>query len=651
MQAPDIYSALDIQEDVALEAKKAAGRDGKGELPDSFFETYSAMANTYGGAVLLGVEERPKGTFSATGIIDTARVIKTLFDSLNNRQKVSCNLLTNDHVVVQDFEGKAVIVVTIPRAKGNSRPVYIGSNPLTGTYRRQHEGDYLCTEENVRRMLAEQAEPERDGKLLEGFKMEDINQESLRAYRQQFHSISPDHPWLTLVDQDFLRMLGGWAQDRSSGEEGLTAAGLLMWGKLHSIREVFPNYCLDYQERPEAKAEMRWVDRVTTDGTWSGNLFDFYRIVINRLTKDLKVPFRLEDGVRVNETAIHEALREALVNCLIHADYSGTTPTLVVKRPDLFGFRNPGLMRLPLDEAIRGGTSDGRNKRLQNMFQMAGLGERAGSGIPKIWRSWKQEHWRLPLLKEHLDPDRITLELRMVSLLPDGALADLQERFGTRLETLTATQKLALATVSVERFVTHSRLKSMCTDHSSDISKALSGLVKEGYLESAGVAKGTYYFFVGEQPEDMEDYEPSSVHNVDNSVHKGNSSEHKGPLKAEYGSMSAVYINQSPINRPSAVHVTAEDTSRNLAQLYKIAEPVRAKKRAQPSEINDCILAICQHGYIPLRQLAEVMNRSQETLRVHYLKALIDSGKLSYRYPSSPNHPSQEYKTSDPSKG
>ncbi len=57
--------------------------------------------------------------------------------------------------------------------------------------------------------------------------------------------------------------------------------------------------------------------------------------------------------------------------------------TLVIKRPDMFGFRNPGELRLPLSVVLAGGTSDCRNRSLQKMFQMVGAAEQAGSGFPK----------------------------------------------------------------------------------------------------------------------------------------------------------------------------------------------------------------------------------------------------------------------------
>ena len=89
----------------------------------------------------------------------------------------------------------------------------------------------------------------------------------------------------------------------------------------------------------------------TLDGTWAGNVFQqFYRRIYPKLVKDLKVPFRLEtpELFRRDETPVHEAIREALVNAMIHADYSGTTGIRIFKRPDSFEFINPGELRLPL---------------------------------------------------------------------------------------------------------------------------------------------------------------------------------------------------------------------------------------------------------------------------------------------------------------
>ncbi len=147
------------------------------------------------------------------------------------------------------------------------------------------------------------------------------------------------------------------------------------------------------------------------DGSWSGNLYDSFRRVIRKLTSDLKVPFVLKNGVRIDDTPTHQALREALVNCLIHADYSDRASVLVVKSPSGFSFRNPGVMRVPVAQALHGGASDCRNRTLHQMFLLINLGERAGSGVPKIRSGWEQEGHGLRLFDSFEPFDQTVLEM------------------------------------------------------------------------------------------------------------------------------------------------------------------------------------------------------------------------------------------------
>src|ERR1039457_6309083 len=143
----DNYEILDLTEGFDFEVKKAAGRDGKGQLPDSFFPTYSAMANTEGGVVLLGIEQIADEQFQVFGIVNPAKVIKELWNGLNNKQKVSSNILNEQDVRTLELEGKRVVQITIPRATRFQLPVYIGKNPFDGTYRRQGDGDFRGDEE------------------------------------------------------------------------------------------------------------------------------------------------------------------------------------------------------------------------------------------------------------------------------------------------------------------------------------------------------------------------------------------------------------------------------------------------------------------------------------------------------------------------
>ena len=617
----------DFAEEIDLEAKRATGRNGRGELPRSFFETYSAMANTNGGIIFLGIEEKPKGIFSAVGIPEPEPVLKSLWDNLNNKNQVSVNLLADKMVLVKKFQGKNVIQVSVPRALRNQRPVYIGKNPFEGTYRRNYEGDYHCDSDAVRRIIADAGDESRDAILLENFDLNDLDLGTLKAYRNRFKATKLDHPWIEQEDALFLRSIGAWAKDRDTKREGLTLAGLLMFGRMRSILEAVPNYVVDYQERPEDTGEIRWTDRITTDGSWSGNVYDFYRLTIQRLSRDLKVPFKLKNLARVDDTPVHEALREALINALIHADYSGRISILVVKGPDMFIFRNPGTMRLPAEDAIRGGESDCRNRYLQKMFQLIGYGEQAGSGVPKIYRNWKQQLWQAPDLKERFDPDVTEIILRMVSLVPDEVLLELDGRFGTAFRELSELQRLILATAVIEKTVTHTRIKAMSSEHPHDITMALSALVKNGFLDSYGATRRTFYTLAEGAP-GMEKVEKDELSLQTSSPRLPSSS---APLE---GSSHLL---------PGSSHLLP-GSSLNLERLERIAGPVRESGKVSREVMVRTILAICNEDFVNLTVLANLLDRSPIPLRDKHLNRMVKEGQLELRYPDKPTHPDQGYR-------
>ncbi len=482
-----------LNETSDLECKRAGGRDGRGKLPIDFWETYSAMANSDGGTVLLGIKQ--KGfRFELKGIELIDQVKQDLFNTANNRGKVSVNLLSNTCVRTITIDGLSLLQVEIRRASREEKPVYLNGNPLGNTFVRMHEGDQRLSDEAVRRMLAEQTEDSRDARILKGFGLDDLNTESLRVYRQIFTNLKPGHPWNELETRSFLQKIGAWRMDRESGQDGLTAAGLLMFGEHTTIQEAFPLYMLDYQERPATKNEPRWIDRLTLDGTWSGNLYDFYRKVFLKLTEGVKVPFELDNDRRRDESPIHVALREALCNVLVHADYSDRAAVLVVKSPAMFEFRNPGMMRIPVELALDGGYADCRNRLLHQMFRYVGIGDQSGSGISKILSCWQRYHWRAPELFDSREPsDQTMMRMRMIDLFPQELVVQLRQRFGQDYDSLSHEEQVALAIAVVEKTVTHQRFCMLSNTHPADASRFLYGLVEQGFLEQTGSSRGVVY--------------------------------------------------------------------------------------------------------------------------------------------------------------
>ena len=647
----DQVNLASLAEACDLECKAAQGRDGRGELPDDFWKSYSAMANTDGGVILLGIREKPRGEFQAVGIVDVERVRKAIWDNLHNRKQVSCNLLSEQHVEPIDIDGKTVLRIQVPRASRQVKPVHLGSNPFGGTYLRRYEGDYPADDETVRRMLAERVEDSRDERVLKGYDFNDLDMDTVAAYRNRFAAVKPGHVWSDLPLADFMERIGAIGKNREEGYTGLRLAGLLMFGRAEVIRDALPHYMVDYQERPEPKAEKRWIDRLVPDGSWSGNVYDFFRKVYQKLTADLKVPFQLQEGQRVDDTPVHEALREALANTLIHADFSGRVSVLVVKRPDMFGFRNPGLMRIPPALAVIGGNSDCRNRRMQTMFQLVGYGDHAGSGIPKIYRNWENQHWRRPVLYELSEPEQTLMELRMSSLVPDDVLEELQAHLGERFLALPELARMTLITACAEGVVNHARLREITTEHPADITKLLASLVRDHLLVADGAGRGMVYCLPWNKQFAASFVERPAIEAA--SQKTGVLTPESTPVTPEMASLTpeiesltpeiASHVVDEP-TEPLIINELAQLAPAELEMLRAIAAPVAARKRATPELVGETILALCNGRYLGLRVLAELLGKNPDgvDLRKRILKPLVNHGALQRAYPN-PNDKRQAY--------
>ena len=146
----DFNNLQNYRENNRIEAKQALGG-----LPESLWETYSAFANTQGGVILLGVEELEDKSLHALDLLDPQWLIEDLWAGLEDPKVVSCNILTPNDIEIHLVDGKQIVSVTVPAAAWDQRPVYIGGDPLRGTYRRSGEGDYRGTPEVVRAMFRE----------------------------------------------------------------------------------------------------------------------------------------------------------------------------------------------------------------------------------------------------------------------------------------------------------------------------------------------------------------------------------------------------------------------------------------------------------------------------------------------------------------
>ena len=492
MDVTDIKVLLKVGERISFECKKA-----ENNIPKSVWETYSSFANTIGGIIVLGITENIKfvgeaNHFEITGVNHPQKLRKEFFDTLNSN-KVNRNILTDTDVEIIDYEGVSLMCITVPQADYRQRPIYINGNMMNGAFKRNYEGDYHCTEEDVKAMIRDANDSGNDGLLIEHYNIDDIDSATLSAYRNRFRTANPDHIWNDYADKEFLLNIGAYTKDRNTGREGLTLAGLLLFGKGLSIRERFDNIRMDYLDYTNLEEESRWSDRLTYDGRWENNLYNFFMRVQSKLISDIKRPFSLKGMERNDDSLLHKAIREALTNLIIHADYMLTGILKVEKYDNRFVFSNPGSLKIPVVDIYEGGHSKARNPHIQAIFRMIGLGENIGSGFPTILEACKKENWRKPILSERPDLHLVELTISMISLISAECETQLLEIYGDDYNKAEKEEQLILATALSEGVIANNTIQLLLDKNPLEAGKLLYALVGKDMLLSTNKGRWTTY--------------------------------------------------------------------------------------------------------------------------------------------------------------
>mgnify|MGYP002625017846 CR=1 FL=1 len=271
MTKEDIRAMLLKGERVTLEAKQA-----ERDVPKSVWDTYSAFANTIGGIILLGVEEHrkekdPAKRYVIHGVEDADKIKKDFWNTINS-SKVSQNILMDADVEVVKMDDRSILCIRVPQADWRDKPIFLNENVYKNTFKRNYEGDYHCSENQVKAMIRDANDDGNDGLIMRHYGMEDIDEDSLRQYRSEFRTANQDHVWNKYDDKQFLKSFGAYTFDRETGEEGLTLAGLLMFGNGLAVRERLSNFRMDYVDMSHLVGDERYHDRLTYDGRWENNV-------------------------------------------------------------------------------------------------------------------------------------------------------------------------------------------------------------------------------------------------------------------------------------------------------------------------------------------------------------------------------------------
>ncbi|QOL33218.1 putative DNA binding domain-containing protein [Bifidobacterium eulemuris] len=482
-----------LHESCRIEAKKAHDK-----LPESIWDTYSAFANSEGGLILLGITEDSRHQLHITGVADPDKLVRDFWNTVNDRSKVSATIITDQDVAIRHSERGDFIVINVPRASREDMPIYIGQDPFSterhrGAFRRNNDGDYHCDREECRAMMRDSGDGPLDRRVLTDFNADSLSSSAISAYRRYFKQIRPAHPWRNLPDLDFLLRLEALARTQN-GDIHPTVAGLLMFGHDHHITQEFPNYFLDYREELGGN---RWDDRVTSgDGTWSGCLYDFWQLVYTKLRLAIPHPFLINnESRRMDENPMDTAVREALTNTLVHADYCGRRGTVIIRRPRVLEFSNPGRLRMSIEEVEQGGLSDTRNPTLMKMFFLVGIGEKAGSGFDTMREGCDFAGTSHPTLVASTQPDRVTLTLQYIAAPTDDrpSSESVEGPRWTLHSHLSKSEAEAFKHLMSRKELSTSELAEIMTLGNSRARDLLRSLVQDGLAEVIGNGRSTRY--------------------------------------------------------------------------------------------------------------------------------------------------------------
>lgn len=249
-------------------------------LPESFWMTYSAFANSDGGFIVLGISRDGDG-YVVSGVGDPDGIIRDIRDGLRDRGRVSADLIHGD-IGVMDVDGKDLVIMEVPRAERHMRPVYVNGHVEDGTFRRGLEEDYLCTLDEVDSMVRDSRDPI-DGMVLDHMGIQDPDGETVLEYRSVLRCADPDGALNGMGMPEFLRAIGAMDPD---GGEGLTVAGLLMFGRNDRILRWNHDFHLAYMECPGDGPD--WDYRLSTrDTTWVGNIYNFLGRALRRIRSSI----------------------------------------------------------------------------------------------------------------------------------------------------------------------------------------------------------------------------------------------------------------------------------------------------------------------------------------------------------------------------
>lgn len=335
-------------------------------VPGSFYETVSSFSNTDGGTIYLGINDA--GVVEGINPASEVKLKKDIITALNS---VEC---INPPVYVQPFTvahpDGLVMVIQIPA----SSQIHKYAERV---YSRDFESDIDITDNHAR--LSEMHLRKRnfftESQIYPALTMNDLDPALFLKAREIIRSNRGDHPWLLVSDEEILRGSVLWRKDFITGQEGLTLAAALIFGKDATIQSLLPAYKVEAMVRIENLD--RWDDRINPP--LRTNLIDTYLQLKQFLNKHLPEKFYMEGDQRVDLR--DKIFREIIGNVIVHREYTSALSTDLIISKTAVTITNPNKPHFhgPID--LNSFSPYPKNPNIRKFFTAFGWTDEIGSGI------------------------------------------------------------------------------------------------------------------------------------------------------------------------------------------------------------------------------------------------------------------------------
>ena len=622
--ARELFEELNAQDESAtLEAK------GAHELGRAVLETVCAFANEPdmgGGYLIIGAARENSSLFPsyvAEHIDDTDKVQSDLATQCNT----AFNIPIRPKIVIESVNNNNVMVVQIDEVSPGQKPVYFKDKPLPqSAYRRIGPTDHKCSEDDLRIFYSD--ENDYDRSVLTRTSSKDIDENAIAQYRRLRAEINAAAEELSYSDEELLIALG--CLDHQTRKH-LTIAGLLLFGTRMAQRRELPMVRADYIRVPGKE----WIkdpdDRFRTTDMRGPLISLMYRLV-EEINADLPKGFMLAEGQLQAKTSglPVKALREVIVNALMHRNYRENSPIQVIRYDNRIEIRNPGYS-LKNEELLGTPGSKTRNPIIAAVFHDTNLAETKGSGIRAIKRLLKSAHLAPPTFESDRVGNQFTAHLLLHHFLSEGDLVWLSkfEKFE-----LNDDQKQALILVRELGAINNSSYRQILDIDTLEATRDLRQLCEYKLLLKKGEKKGTYYLpgkRLNEEPRIHSD-EPKALIDEPKTL-----SDEPKALSDEPKAL---------IDEPIPNDNTSEEKRNNLLRELpdSLAKDLLSlkKRESNKEKIADIIVEVCSIRPFTLSELSILLNKGDNYISNNYIKPLLGT-KLNYKFPDVVNHPEQAY--------